>query len=241
MRANRLLWVPSPWQGVRDNCPVSGFDPAAIEWSLPPKLRELDGYRSASTGAPLDAVRVWSTLLSSHALLRLEESFLLHTQERDGFEETIVDRGMAWLEKKCDEHPHLARAYPELSERAVEYLEAWELVRDATITQSRLAWNADKENKWTVEKQKLQALMAGTVMKAHETFSVLFSPPTEWVLSWQKAFVICTALVVRPASSPRRCCPWVSGLTVDAISHAMMGWWMCRVWVGDEGFPAAAA
>lgn len=39
-----------------------------------------------------------TTLLCVRVLLRMDESYLLHTVEADGFEETIVDRAMDWLD-----------------------------------------------------------------------------------------------------------------------------------------------
>lgn len=39
-----------------------------------------------------------TTMLSLTVLRRSNESLLLNIYERDGFEETVVDRGMSWLE-----------------------------------------------------------------------------------------------------------------------------------------------
>lgn len=46
---------------------------------------------------PLNVLRLWTTILCVRAMRRLDESFLLKTSDRDGFEETIVDRAMEWL------------------------------------------------------------------------------------------------------------------------------------------------
>lgn len=78
-------------------CPLSGFDHTAIEWSLPLCLREMACERSSTGGAPFPVSRVWCTMLCLQTLQALDESFLLSTAEADGFEETIVDRGMEWL------------------------------------------------------------------------------------------------------------------------------------------------
>lgn len=77
-------------------CPLTGLDPSAVEWSVPQRLRDVaalyeDGDR------PLPVARVWATVLATAQLRRLDQCWLLRTEERDGFEETVLDRGMFWL------------------------------------------------------------------------------------------------------------------------------------------------
>lgn len=65
---------------------------------MPERLRRMtDAQERAAGQPPLPALRVWTTLLCVCCLRRLDESFLLKTVDRDGFEETIVDRAMEWL------------------------------------------------------------------------------------------------------------------------------------------------
>lgn len=107
-------------------CPLTGFDWTAIEWSMPKSLRAAEAEYAAlaakaaarSSGGdghhaeagsrdlssddshfhtPLPALRIWTTILSVTALRRMDESFLLKSSDDDGFEETIVDRGMSYL------------------------------------------------------------------------------------------------------------------------------------------------
>lgn len=67
---------------------------------LPPRAGAeggVEGGDGPPAQPPLPALRVWTTMLCVCALRRLDESVLLKTSERDGFEETIVDRAMEWL------------------------------------------------------------------------------------------------------------------------------------------------
>lgn len=196
-------------EGIADHCPLM-FDHTAIEWSMPNILREIGAAGSSSGGDPdhhphhhqaIPVLRVWTTMLAVNALLRFKESFLMKTEEHDGFEEPVVDRAMTWLETMCEESPELRSAFADLMELAALHLEAWELVRDASITLSRLSWNKDAENRTRMEGQRIQALMAGAVLKGHETFSLFLGPATESVLSWQRTMVICTALLVRACTA----------------------------------------
>lgn len=41
--------------------------------------------------------RAQTTILCTTALIRMDESFLLQTYDEAGFDETIVDRAMEWL------------------------------------------------------------------------------------------------------------------------------------------------
>lgn len=65
-------------------------------------------------------------MLCVAALVSLDESFLLSTAEEHGFEETIVDRGMTFIEAQCEEYPRLAEARGALMKAAAEMVEAWE-------------------------------------------------------------------------------------------------------------------
>lgn len=85
-------------------CPLTGLDSAAIEWSIPPSLAEACAAAAAAAVARdevLCARKVWATLLTVAALRRLDESFLLKTEDRDGFEETVVVR-LAAPHRCCD-------------------------------------------------------------------------------------------------------------------------------------------
>lgn len=65
-------------------------------------------------------------MLCATALRNLDESYLLSTVEDDGFEETVVDRAMGWLDAQCEEHPALGEERAALLKTAGELVEAWE-------------------------------------------------------------------------------------------------------------------
>lgn len=65
-------------------------------------------------------------MLCVSALRNLDESYLLATVEKKGFEETIVDSAMAYIESLCEEHPALAMEKAALLKEAGGIVEAWE-------------------------------------------------------------------------------------------------------------------
>lgn len=73
-------------------CPLTGLDATAIGWSMPEKLKEV------ARDSECNALRLWTTVLTVTQLRRMDESFLFKTEDRDGFEETVVDRGMDFLQ-----------------------------------------------------------------------------------------------------------------------------------------------
>lgn len=80
-----------------------------------------------------------TTILCTAALMRMDESFLLHEFSLHGFDETVVDRAMLWLQEQCDACPGLAEMREGLWKEAEELLEAWELRHIASIKASKVA------------------------------------------------------------------------------------------------------
>lgn len=80
-----------------------------------------------------------TTLLCAVSLRRLDESFLLKTRERDGFEETIVDRCMGFITQMFEEHPRVGAIKGFLLLEAETLLDAWEVRRIASIKATKWA------------------------------------------------------------------------------------------------------
>lgn len=81
------------------------------------------------------------------------------------------------------------------------YLASWSIARDASITLARKAWDRDPENKAISNRQRIEGVIAGTLMKSHGTLSCLLGGATEAVHRWQRAFVCCTTVMVRYCQS----------------------------------------
>lgn len=160
-------------KGVDATCPLAGYDADAVEWSLPPALRELAASSSRATAAaaeqqarrsrrgggtttttsrrggggggsfpaaalapPVDAPRVWATLLSVATLSRFDECVLASRDEEA--DSTIVDRAWGWLRLQADASPQLSRLLPELQEEARRFVEdGWELVYAIAVRNAR--------------------------------------------------------------------------------------------------------
>lgn len=117
-------------------CPLIGFDAGAIAWSMPGALQELNG----AAGGAFPAKRVWTTLLTTAMLVAADECLLRKSRHRDGFDETAVDQGMAWLDAVAEEFPGFKRMREQLAEEAADYVEAWAAAQDHAIGATKEAW-----------------------------------------------------------------------------------------------------
>lgn len=78
----------------RTGCPLIGFDPAALRWSIPPRLVEIEKF----TRGVFLAERVWVTHLAIAVLLDSNECVLRKSRQLDSFDETAVDSAIIWLD-----------------------------------------------------------------------------------------------------------------------------------------------
>lgn len=83
-------------------------------------------HSSVMNRKPPNPLLPQTTMLCAAALRGLDESFLLSTREAQGFEETVVDRAMGYLDAQCEEFPRLAEARGALLKEAAETVAAWE-------------------------------------------------------------------------------------------------------------------
>lgn len=132
------------------------------------------------------------------ALRRLDESFLLKTPERDGFNETIVDRCMEYVTQCLEEHKGLAAMAGALQLEAEAILDAWEVRHAASMKATKRAMAAQGTGvavRNFLERQRLSALMADITFRAHETFSAVLGPPTHPLMRWQRWLIIFTLIL----------------------------------------------
>lgn len=135
-------------------------------------------------------------MLCACTLKNLVDNFLLKTMETDGYEETLLDRAMDWLDAMCDEYPGLAEKKTELMKQAAAVTDAWETRQLASINETKSALTSRGINvRNFFEKKRIQALIADTMMRAHETFSAFVAPPTHPVMRWQRWIVIFTLIL----------------------------------------------
>lgn len=189
---------------VDATCPLSGFDADAVEWSVPASLRELKGRysgrkagsrRNLSVGmAPFNASRVWATVLSVTALLRLDESWLV---SREGeADETLIDRAMAWLHLQEQAVPELARLLIPLFHEAESLVaDSWELVQDITVRTAREEQMRAVELHRATQLSRAAGHVATRSLMKHETASCFTAPPTDGVLRYQRVMVYLTAVL----------------------------------------------
>lgn len=178
-----------------DLCPVTGFDHTAIEWCMPKQLQKLQRV-SAAEGRTLPALRFWTTLLCACALRRLNESYLLKTRGRDGFDETIVDRCMGYITQVFEEHPQITAMRGPLLVEAELILDAWGVRHAASIKATKRAMVAQGTAvRDFLERRRLSAIMADMTCRAHETFSAVLGPPTHPLMRWQRWLVIFTLML----------------------------------------------
>lgn len=189
---------------VDATCPLSGFDDDAVQWSLPPKLRELQlasGGKSRSRRGGLaagegviNAERVWATVLSVTCLLRFEESWLV-SADHDA-DETLIDRAMGWLHIQQERCPRLEPLMADLWAEAQQLVaQSWELVHAISIKYARDEQMRAKELHRASQATRAAGHMATMSLAKHETISCFTAPPTDGVLRSQRVIVYLTAII----------------------------------------------
>lgn len=78
---------------------------------------------------PYASTPAQTTMLAATALMEMDESFLMNTDKREGFQETIVDRSMGWITAQCETYPELASVLDNCVKMAENYLDSWETLR----------------------------------------------------------------------------------------------------------------
>lgn len=108
-----------------------------------------------------------TTLLVLAAVMDLDESLLLSCKEFDGFDETIVDRGHAWVEYLVEANPFtLGRIVADLELEAARVYAGWVELQEESALEFRRAWVEQGTQRAAVRAQRftghfLQALRRG--------------------------------------------------------------------------------
>ena len=191
-----------------DQCPVTGFDHSAICSSMPDRLRKA----AAEDGSGLPAERIWTTLLAVRMLMSMHECFLLQARSSSAeagssFDETVVDRAMAWLQSVADRSEPLAAMIYELMEEAEAQVKVWRSRQASLAARTQASWKKQQSNRDALDAQRVAGSVAMAFRRNHDTFSALLAPATGAVQRWQQFFLVVTALmgmltVVRLALPP---------------------------------------
>lgn len=173
------------------DCPYSGHDWEAIEWSIPKELLLLQ----RATRGEINALRVWTTCLCSESLMLLDESYLANDDEPNP-EETIVDKAYGWLEEQCFACDDLDLILMDVLEDARAFAVSWEVRHEVNAEQSRRADREKNTFRQLLRTNKNAGDLCRTLMVKHETVSTFFGPPNDALLRWQRVMIMGTALLV---------------------------------------------
>lgn len=176
---------------VNTDCPYSGHDWEAIEWSIPRELLQLE----KATRGEINALRVWTTVLCTEALLLLDECYL--GDDDDALpEETIVDKAYGWLEEQCFACDDLDLILMDVIEDARKFALSWEIRHEVNSARSRAVDRERNSFRHMLQANKNMGELCRTLMVKHETVSTLLGPPSEGLTRWQRVFILGTALLV---------------------------------------------
>lgn len=167
-------------------CPLQGFSASAIEWSMPGRLRALDGA--------VPALRLWSTLLSIEALLTLDDHYVVSGDGVGGDETTLADAALRWVAaqaKGCAPLQDLARG---LREEARAVVAQWALRQRRLAAASREVYRDYGEEQTRNDLQLHGGKLLAALRGRHETAALLLAPPLEELQRWQRALIVFTAL-----------------------------------------------
>lgn len=197
-----------------EQCPLTGFTVAAFDYTMPPELREVffvddaSGRRPRSSRTGGDAAaaltdeerlqlsrRLWATLLALARAKSADECFLLKTLKIHGIDETIVCRGMAWVEFMAERFPNLQPRLELLFARAAAYQGAWEARNDVQIAKTREMWNRQKAVRNETDFHRAMGVMAESLMETHETLSTVLTAGGTGLMRWQRVVVLCSLLI----------------------------------------------
>lgn len=190
-------------------CPYSGHDWEALEWSVPRELLELQ----RATRGQLDALRIWTTCLCCESLLTLDESYLANDDD-DFPEETIVDKAYGWLEEQCFACDDLDLILMDVIEDARKFALSWEVRHEVNTEHSREADREKNAFRGALQANRNGGELCRTLLVKHETVSTLFGPPNDGLMRWQRVFIVGTALLI--------------ALTVDVWIYQQKGLKCCQ-------------
>ena len=179
---------------VKMDCPLSGLDAAAIRWSVPTVLADLE----ASTGGALPAARVWTTLLALVVLRRMRECFLCEAPDPSGAggdHRTVVDYGMGYLDDLAASYPELDSALSALYASAEEFVAVWRLRHEVLVRHAKAAWDENAQLRATTDAHRSWGFFFNTLRRSHETFAAFLAPPTGKLQRWQRLLLLVTAIV----------------------------------------------
>lgn len=184
---------PPPYTiGAGVDCPVTGGDYAAFDYSLPAKLRDLE------IGCPgFTARRVWATALALEQLLALEEHiFIEETPEGEGV--TLADKALDWLEREGEAYPRFGEMLPEVRKAAAGAVAAWE-ARNMELQQScqqsereahaSAKGRASRSAAWA---GRVAQSVAHCIEKTDAFGAALVQLPTHDTERWQKCLIFLT-------------------------------------------------
>lgn len=183
-------------------CPFTGFDFEALEWSMPKELARLDGLvpeeeaQGRHRHGPVNALRIWTTQLCVAALLAMDESWLVDASSDQFDNPTIVDVAMEWLERQARRSPAVAEVLDGSLKQAEDTVALWAhheaLSADATRRAER------RDNPWLTvnEATRLAGQLFRSLTRDHETVAAFLSDPADPLKRYQRAVVLFTAVLI---------------------------------------------
>lgn len=172
--------------GVGGACPLQGFSNSAIEWSLPERLRALNGSTPA--------LRVWTTLLVVEALASLDDHYVVTGDQVGQDETTLLDHSLRWVGRQADKCPALADLISGLRDEAWAVTSEWALRHRRLAAASRAVYRSSGWLQFRNDIQLHGGKLLSAVRHSHETAALLLAPPLEELQRWQRALIVLTAL-----------------------------------------------
>lgn len=176
----------------------AGFSSEAIVWSMPAQLKAA-AEAAGPGGVPADLCRrIWTTLLCVAALKAMNECYLLRARsakEAGSFDETVVDRAMAFLQEACGEHEELGLMTDKLEAEAEAFVTAWKRRQALNTQQSRVAWKEQMFARNALDAQRIGGAIIMAMRRGHATFFAFFAPSALVVVRWQQALLLFTSIM----------------------------------------------
>jgi len=161
-----------------DDCPLT-FSRSEMLRRIPKLLARTDGGE-----------RLWATSLAVEVLRNMDVSWLASDEE--GAEETIVDKGIAYIKACCEQQPELAEfvASGALKKYTKRTLRQWRAVTDAATQRTR-DHEVTGAYAMLTYAQRAGAHIVKSVRVDHSTFSV-FLDADSFLLRWQSWMLLLT-------------------------------------------------
>ena len=163
-----------------DDCPLT-FSRGEMLRRMPKLLAQTDGGE-----------RLWATSLAVEVLRNMDVSWLVCDEE--GEEETIVDKGVAYLQTCCGQHPALAEFVTsgELKAYTKRTIRHWRAVTDAAVQRTRYH-EVTSAHVMLTYAQRAGAHIFKSLRVDHSTFSV-FLDSDSFLLRWQSWMLLLTVV-----------------------------------------------